>query len=208
MNINGLPISISEYKLIMHRRTAAIYNYFKQSKDMDDRPGYWNDDGSPENPIKKLRETVEEELVRIKVIQGLAIKNGLLEDGSYTAFLRSLNIENERRRNALVARQPIYGPQRHREAAYYYILLGDLDHKLQGLMAREPGHEIPEAAILAYYNAHKDEIGQRTLAEVRLKIIQVLQKQTYDKMISDLCVQAKIEKNIQALQEVTPRSDT
>lgn len=208
MTINGLPVSASEYKLIMQRRTAEIYSYFKQSRDMDDRPGYWNDDGSPETPIRKLREAVESELVRIKVTQGLALKNGLLNDGSYSNFRSNLNKENDRRKNAIAAGQPIYGPRRYREAAYYYILLGDLDHKLQGIVAKDPGHEVSEAAIASYYKDNKAEIGERTLDDVRLKIIQILQKKSYDKMINELCTHAKIETNPAMISEMIPRRDT
>lgn len=207
MTINELPVSSAEYKMVMQRRTAEVYVHFKRTQNRDDGPGYWIDDSAGETPLRKLRELVQEELVRIKIIQGLAQKHGLLKDAGFAAFQENLATENERRKQAVAAKQVIYGPRQYREAAYYYILLGDLDHKLQAIVAKQPGQEVTEAAIAGYYEASKDEVGDKTLADLRSKIVDILQRENYDRYLQGLRASARVEVNAAALATLVPRKD-
>ena len=207
MTINELPVSSAEYKMVMQRRTAEVYVYFKQAQNRDDGPGYWIEDGAGETPLRKLRGLVKEELVRIKIIQGLAQKHGLLKDAGFTAFQENLKAENERRKQAVAANQVIYGPRQYRETAYYYILVGDLDHKLRAIVAKEPGQEVTEADITEYYEANKDRVGDKTLADVRPKIVDILQRKNYDRYLHGLRASARVEVNAAALVTLVPRKD-
>ena len=207
MTINELPVSSAEYQMVMQRRTAEVYVHFKQTQNRDDGPGYWLDDGVAETPLRKLRELVKEELVRIKVIQGLAQKHDLLKDPGFGAFLKNLAGENERRKQAVATHQVVYGPRQYRETAYYYILLGDLDHKLQAIVAREPGQAVTETDITEYYEANKGRVGDKTLADLRPKIVDILQRKNYDRYLLGLRASARVEVDAGALATLIPRVD-
>jgi hypothetical protein len=207
MTINQLPVLPAEYRMVMQRRTAEVHVHFKQIQNRDDGPGYWLDEGAGGTPLQKLRELVEEELVRIKVIQGLAQKHGLLKDAGYDAFLEKLAGENARRKQAVAAKQVIYGPRQYREAAYFYIMLGDLNHKLQSIVAKEPGQAVSDADVTKYYEASKDRVGEKTLADLKPKIVDILQHENYERYLQGLCASARVEADAAALATLVPRID-
>lgn len=208
MTINDLPVSVAEYRLVMQSRTAEVSAFFKQTQNRDDGPGYWRDDGAAQSPIRKLRELVQAELVRIKVVQGLALKNGLITDASYAAFMQNLRAENLRRKKAVAANQVIYGPRQYREPIYFAIVLGEIDHRLRGILAKEPAHAVSEADIARCYEAGRDKLGDKTLADVRDKIVDLLQRENYDRYLAGLRASAKVEVNPEAVAALVPRVDS
>ena len=207
MTINGLPVSAAEYRLVMQSRTAEVSAYFKRTQNRDDGPGYWRDDGAAESPLRKLRALVQEELVRIKVLQGLALKNGVISDASYAAFIQKLNAENLRRKKAVAANQVIYGPRQYREAIYHAIVLGEIDHRLRTITAKDPALAVSEADIARCYETERSKLADKTLADVRDKIADVLQRENYDRFIQGLRASAHVEVNQEAVAVLVPRVD-
>lgn len=208
MAINALPVSVAEYRLVMRSRTAEVSAFFKQTQNRDDGPGYWRDDGAAESPIRKLRELVQTELVRIKVIQGLALKHGLITDASYAAFTQSLRAENLRRKKAVAANQVIYGPRQYREPIYFAIVLGEIDHRLRGILAKDPALAVSENDIVRCYEADRDKLGEKTLADVRGKIVDLLHRENYDRYLAGLRASAEVEVNAAQIAPLVPRVDS
>ncbi|MWV43965.1 hypothetical protein GRF59_09995 [Paenibacillus sp. HJL G12] len=60
-----------------------------------------------------------EQAVEAKVAQEAAVQFGIIQDSSFSAFLKELKVENERRTAALNNNEPLYGPQQYTEKTYY-----------------------------------------------------------------------------------------
>ena len=205
--INNEKVPAAEYRLIMERKTADVFSYFKEHKDLDDHVGYWSESSGPEGPLARLRQVVLEELIRIKVHQSLAKEKGLIKETSFANFKEEFERENVRRAAAKSAGQVIYGPSQYRIGTYYYILFGDLAYKLKQAIAKELEPEIPESEIKSYYEANKDSLGGKSLDDMRRKILVFLSTKAAEKKLDALCASAKVEVNEPLLRPLVPRSD-
>jgi hypothetical protein len=207
MTVNGEAVSKAEYSLVMQNRVPETFNYFYAKSGMEDRVGYWKDDGQPENPIRKLRALTIDELKRLKTVQWLAKKKGLIEDTSYRAFQERLTKENARRREALANNQVIYGPKQYREERYYYFQQKDLEQALQEALQKEPEFAISDAEIEKFYSDKKGIIGDKPLAEIRHRIVAELQNQKFQTFIADQTNQAQVKIHQDVLAGIAPRHD-
>ncbi|MFA6288347.1 MAG: hypothetical protein WC661_13260 [Opitutaceae bacterium] len=204
MTIGDEPVSAREYRLVMERQVAGVYGYFKQTQNLDDHAGYWIETTGENGPLARLRQVVRDELVRIKVHQAVAKKRGLADKTTYADFQRDFVAENARRKDEHARGGVIYGPPQYREAAYYYIRLGDLVYKLQESLATELEPGITEAAIAAFHEKNK---GEKPLDEVRLKIRALLATQEAGRQLRALCATARVETDPAALRPLVPRVD-
>jgi hypothetical protein len=205
--INNEAVTAAEYRLVMERKTAEVFGYMKQRYDLDDHPGYWSESTGPEGPLAKLREVVLEELVRIKVCQGLAKEKGLVRETSFAAFQEEFQRENARRSEAKRQGQVVYGPAQYRMAAYYYIRFGDLIYKLTQALAKEGEAQIPEAEIVKFYQENKASYDNKPLAEVRQRILEVLSLKEARKQLKALYASASVKVNEKPLRGLVPRVD-
>lgn len=205
--INNEPVEAGEYRLIMERKTSEVFTYMKQHHDLDDHFGYWSESSGPEGPLAKLREMVLNELVRIKVYQGLAKEKGLLQETTFTNFKAQFERENARRREATRLGQVIYGPSQYRMVSYYYILFGDLDYKLKEALAKELEPKIPEADIGRFYEENKPAFANRSLADAKPRIVTLLGKKEAEKQLAALCLAAKAKVDEPSLRAIVPRVD-
>jgi len=205
--INSEPVSAGEYRLIMERKTAEVFSFMKQHRDLDDHPGYWRENTGPDGPLAKLRELVRAELVRIKVYQGLAKEKGLVKETSFAGFQAEFERENARRGAAKSAGQVIYGPAQYRMGTYYYILLGDLAYKLKQALAKELESKISDSEIEKYYEANKASFGDKSLEDMRKGILTLLSTRAAEKELEALCVSAKVTMNEPLLRPLVPRLD-
>lgn len=208
MTVNGEPVSADEYTLIMHGRVAEVFSYFFEKSGMEDRLGYWKDDGQPENPIRKLQGMVTEELRRLKTVQHLAKKKGLVQDISYAAFKDRLAKENARRREALASNQVIYGPQQHREPRYYYFQQKDLEQALLESLSKGPELAVSSEEIEKFHAEHKEALGETLAEDKRFQIISELQKRKFQALIDDLVAKADVRIQSEILKGIAPRHDT
>jgi len=208
MTINGEPVSASEYLLIMERQKASVYLFFKEHQNLDDRPGFWSEEMGPDGPLAKLRNATLEELIRVKVNQGLAKQKGLIQDVTYAAFRADFTSENARRVKALSAGDVVYGPRQYREATYYYKRFGDLVYQLTHAIGKEQDQKTRNKAIEQYYEDNKDSLGSTPLDDVmREKILTVLEERDYGQLMRSLYASAKVEINEPLLKPLVPRSD-
>ncbi len=207
ITVNGEPVSKREYRLVMDRQKASVFAFFKEHHDLDDHPGYWSEDATPPSPLARLRQVVLDELVQIKVQQGLAKQKGLVKDITYAAFTAELARENERRAVAVAGKQIIYGPRQYPESAFYYIRFKELSFQLKQALGREVSATIGEPEIAAFYEENKGLFEEKPLANFRPNIIKALQARAADRMIKALCASAAVEINEASLRDLVPRSD-
>lgn len=205
--INREEVSASEYKLVMDRKTALVFNYFRTEHNLDDHRGYWSEGTGPEGPLAKLREMTLEELVRIKACQFLAKEKGLIQKTSFADFKVEYDRENARRAAAKEAGEVIYGPVQYRMPAYYYIRFGDLLFKLRKKVAKECESKITKAAIDDFFEENKPAFKEKSLEEVRDRIVEALSLKEADKVLDSLCESAVAEVKTPLLKGLVPRAD-
>jgi hypothetical protein len=124
--VDGEPISARLFERRLMRNRAAAYRYFGQKYGVSDSADFWTTPHDGETPLEWLKQRTLDECVRIVIEQTLARKHGVLSDVSYSAFLQALERENERRRRALAAGEPIYGPQQYGEDEYFNYLFANM----------------------------------------------------------------------------------
>ena len=202
--INNQPVTAGEYRLIMLREASGVFSQLKAMRDLDDHFGYWKDGGEP---LAKLRETVRDELVRIKVRQELARKRGLVQDIDFETFVTEYAAENARRKEAVARGEAIYGPISFSPAASYYARFGDLSFRLTDLLTREAEPTITDEQVEKIYRDRREEFGDKKLEDVRTPIRAYLAKTRAEEQIQQLCAAAKVEMDPVALQGLVPRLD-
>lgn len=208
MTVDGEPVTAPEYRLVMEGKTAEVFNYFYGKDGREDRPGYWQDDGQAENPIRRLRTVVTDEMRRIKTVQRVAKEKGVLTDISFAAFQAELTRENERRRVAVEKNQVIYGPKQYKPYRYYFFRLQDHEQAAFEAFIKDPGNAAQEKAIADFYAANASHFEGRPLSEMRDQIARILQRKTFDAMIVAQVEKAKVEINAEALNAIVPRIDS
>lgn len=207
LTINGEPVSANEYTLVMHRKTALVTSHFKQTRDLDDHPGYWSPASGPDGPLAKLRELTLAELVRIKVYQVEARARGLMKNIDFASFRSAFEKENARRLAAKARNEVIYGPPQYRRDAYYFVLFGDVSYKLEHAIAKELEPTITDAEISAFLAAHEEGFKELSTEEARLRITESLSLLAAQKKLGDLRASAVTELRPEPLARLRPRSD-
>lgn len=205
--INGEPVSASEYRLVMDRKSAEVYTYFKQTRNLDDHLGYWSEDSGPDGPLAKLRQIVRDELTRIKVCQGLAKSRGLLADTTFTAFQSKFERENARRLAAKSAGEVVYGPTQYRMPMYYYVQFGNLIHELTRTLAIELEPALGEDEIMALYREKEAEFQSLTWEESRKAIVRFLSRQKAEAQLKEMQSSAVVTFEEPLLRDLVPRLD-
>lgn len=205
--IDGEPVTAAEYRVVMSRRIAAVYAFFKEHHDRDDHPGFWSEHATAPAPLAHLRTLVREELTRIKVQQVLAKRKGLVVDVSFAGFQRDFERENARRRSARDGGELVYGPRRYGEADFYYVRFKELAYQLKRTLAREAAPTIGDADIVAYYETRRDMFGGKPWTEFRESIAKALQERAAEQVVAAAVAAAEVEFNELALRTLVPRVD-
>jgi len=191
--INGEPISVREFERRVLRNRAAAATYFAQKHQAQDSAEFWTTSFDGEVPSQWVRKKALEECVKIKIEQILARDKGLLQDIGYAAFLQKLDRENERRRKALAAGEPIYGPQQYGEDEFFTYVHNNM---LIELKRRLGQHELlpTEEELQVRYQADKDKLYDRGY-RIRIWEIEVsyLQREGEPKPLTREAAKAKIE---------------
>jgi hypothetical protein len=91
------------------------------------------------------------------VEQTLAKANGVIADISYSSFLESLAAENERRKKALSASEPIYGPKQYGEDTYFVYRFSNMVIELKRRLGRSELRPTEEQ-LREHYESVKDTL--------------------------------------------------
>jgi hypothetical protein len=154
-HIDGEPVTVREYAQALLRKRADVYAYFKAAHNADDHPDFWTTDYGGEVPLNKIKADALDELAAIKVQQKMAKEKGIVQDISYTGFLKELKAENARRRAALKKNQVIYGPQQYDETGYFDLVFENMKAELKRRLQDEMVFR--EEEVEAYYREHADQ---------------------------------------------------
>lgn len=204
--IDNLTVSAEEYRLIMYRQVAGVYSYFAATAGLEDSVDFWRKkEGSC--PIDLLRSRTLEELRRIKALQAFAGEKGLPFAADFDHCRKAWQKENERRRRAAAGKQPIYGPKQYSFEIYYFICLDDLIYRLKEALAKEAGSRASEAAVLEYWETNREQLGGKSLEELRSRIVILLQERDAEKVLQQRVDAAHMEVNEAAIALILPRDE-
>jgi hypothetical protein len=151
--VNGEPVSIGEYRYELAKNytavlTKAVSAGGRQGKRFWDEkiPGAGNI-----TPLEMLKTAAVESSARRKITMLWACEYGLAGDISWRGFLEKFNGENLRRRNALSAGDPVYGPEQFTQKIYYDLVLGETGYELK--KALEAKFEFDEGELMRLYES-------------------------------------------------------
>lgn len=170
MTINGEPVDLREYQLILKRHRSEVYNDFYLKYGAADSPTFWTTAYDGETPLDRLKQVALADLTSIKLQQLFAQQHHVVvaltpqgpfitADPSYTIFLDNLRRENDRRQAALQKGEPVYGPTQFDEDTFYRYFFSKMVEQLQQQLSE--GEWAPSAATLSAFYAERKETGYR-----------------------------------------------
>lgn len=153
--VNGESIGEKEFLRQLNLERAVTVNYFKQKYNAEVKGDFWTRDFGGEVPVQYAKERTLKECISIKVQQALAKEQGLIEDITYTAFLKKLAEENKTRKEAVKNHQVIYGPEQYDENGYFSHLFSNLVIRLKEKLL-DSEFKPSDAELREYYEKVKD----------------------------------------------------
>lgn len=170
MTLNGEPVDLREYRLILNRHRGEVYNDFYLKYGAVDSAAFWTTAYEGKTPLDELKQVTLQDLTSIKVQQLLAQQYHvrvaltpqgpfLAADPSYAVFLKNLGAENARRQAAVKNGEPIYGPTQFDEDTFYRYLFSKMVEQLQQQLSE--GDWKPGTATLEALYAERKETAYR-----------------------------------------------
>lgn len=161
VTINGMPVPEDEYKLHLSSSIAITYNYFHHKYGAKDHDDFWTTSYEGEVPLEYVKAKTNEKLIHIKVLQKLAIEEGLIHDFHYDDFLVKWDEDNRRGKATHEAGGIIYGPIKNSIRNYYNYLFSNLVIKLKRKL-NQTRFAASDSTLKSYYETIKGEYFRYT----------------------------------------------
>lgn len=187
--VNGYPISYREYVQELSHHKANVYSYFHEHYKVIDGPDFWTSSYGGEIPIDMAKERALNKAVERKIIQILAYDEGLIEDISYSAFLESLRLENDRRRQYVEENKIIYGPKQYDERLYYLYQQSNMLIDLKELLKNNTFKPTEDELRFLYENLREDRYKE--LDEMKIERVSIVDNQSKGSLNSEVEETAK-----------------
>jgi parvulin-like peptidyl-prolyl isomerase len=158
--VNGEPIAVGQFRQAGLSNRANVLDYFTSKYGVDGSGDFWNTKFEEEVPMSYLKDRTLKGLIRGKIIQILAKEQELINDISYSNFLKELKEENNRRKGAADRGEVIYGPVQYSEHDYEVYVLNNLELKLEEALANTALPE-SEENLIEFYEMKKDELYKK-----------------------------------------------
>lgn len=156
--VNGDPISVDLFRNKLQFESSNTYDYFYKKYGIKDNENFWTTSYQGEIPIEYARKNALNKCIEILVQQKLAQNKGVIEDMDYSAFLKDLKRENNRRKKAVANGEIIYGPVRYSEKDYFDYTFTNMVIKLkEQLQSNE--FSLPEDEIKNIYYQKKSSFN-------------------------------------------------
>lgn len=171
LTVNGEPVIAREFVSRMNAKRAEVYQYFHEKYNAEPGKYFWSTDFNGEKPADIVKKKALDECVKIKVYQVLGKQLGLVQDISYSGYLKALKQENKRRMEVVRNNGVIYGPQQYTEEGYYSVLFTDLVHDIKDLLnERLP---VTEEEIEQYYDRAIKEGLYKKVEKTEIEVIKI-----------------------------------
>lgn len=209
--LNGEIISVPEFRLLMKKNRAMIYNDFYQKYGAEDCTDFWTRSFKEEIPIEILKKKALDECVQIKVQQILAKDYKLVTSICFSNFIENFQQEQQRRKNAYESNQVIFGPIELTELGYYNYIISNMQIRLKNHLAVNQ-FKVSDEQLKKYYlqtrNDHSDKSEKSSVAEIQFNSIarefrSVYIDERYNALIDSLMDHTKIEINQHVYDSIT-----
>ncbi|MEK0314661.1 peptidylprolyl isomerase [Cohnella sp. 56] len=154
--VNGEPLQVGELRLMMSRTRSALAARFQEQAGADGDVFSRREVGG-EQPLEVWKQAALKALVRAKVEQLAAVREGVLDAAGYSVFLDRLAAENRERAAAFAHGKVVYGPTSFTEDTYFDYVLTNADERLKEKLA-SGSLAVSEREVRAYYEARKAEL--------------------------------------------------
>ncbi|SCW86013.1 PPIC-type PPIASE domain-containing protein [Paenibacillus tianmuensis] len=155
LTINGEPVVMGEFEMVLKDRVAEVYGYFHETYGAQDRTEFWTTSFNGEIPLEMAKKKTLEKLKIIKTEQLLAKQYGLTDDVSYRSFKERLTEENRSRAEAMKKGQPVFGPREYSEIAYFNHVHDKIKRQLLDYVANHEAQAANEALHATYENMRR-----------------------------------------------------
>lgn len=158
--VNGEHVMISEFMLLAQKERSEVIRFYLNTYDCEFNNTFWSKPFDGISPSDMLKEKTLDTLVKIKIQQICARNVGIMNDISYSGFIKALEIENKRRLEAMRSNKVIYGPVQYSEEVYYSYTFTNIVNKLKSILA-EKIFIISDDTLKNIYEADKNSLYQR-----------------------------------------------
>jgi len=144
------PVFIGELRFEIAKNYSAILSRAVTAGGIQGKD-FWETEikSIGQTPLEMLKTAALQSSVRRKIIMIWARDAGFAGNISWAAFLESFENENLRRRAALDAGDPVYGPEQFSQRVFYDLVLSETEHKLKEVL--QPGFVFDEKLLLHLY---------------------------------------------------------
>lgn len=191
--VNGDQISVREFKNALINLRTDIFTYFNQKYGAEISNDFWTRTFNGEVPIELVKRKALDNCIKVRIQYALAKREGILQDTSYSSFLRSLDEENNRRKAAIEKKQVIYGPVQYSESNYFAYTLSNLTSKLINKLD-EKELKAEESELKLFYEKNKERYTQ-PYSEVKDNVKLMHANAKFEELLIKLAKEAKIEIN-------------
>ncbi|MEX0325030.1 MAG: hypothetical protein AB3N33_02960 [Puniceicoccaceae bacterium] len=130
--LGGQPVFEDEYRFHEERVKTNVASRIMRLHGVDMSPDFWTTEVDGVTPGETLKNEALRSIARFRVVQTLAVEQGLLEAVmSYRDMITAFHEENLRRKEMKEAGEIFYGPVQFRKDVYISVRLEQLTRALQ-----------------------------------------------------------------------------
>ncbi|MED5019198.1 peptidyl-prolyl cis-trans isomerase [Paenibacillus chibensis] len=159
LTVDGEPVSLREFEAAMLRERLATIRLFQTKYGAVYDQGFWNRSYGGKTPLETLRQTALEQMIRLKVQQIAAMREGVIQNISYDRTLQKRGKENQEREAAVRSGKVIYGPVQYGEEEYFQYTFSNMLTSLKKHLAASKLALSPEEISL-FYDENKESLYQ------------------------------------------------
>lgn len=108
--VNGEEVDADEYQFMLDRQRASVYGYYYKKYGVADSNQFWITPIHGEVPLTKAKQQATEEVLKARVLRGMAKRLGIISNSSFASFIKSMVEENNKRDAAYRKGEVVYGP--------------------------------------------------------------------------------------------------
>lgn len=205
--VNGDALPVREYELFLAQDRAETFAYFQQHYGASDSAHFWTTGYGGQTPTAYIERTALNDATNALVQQVLATKYGIVSGFTYAGFLTAWQEQNASRAAAVAANQVVYGPTHYSESDYFTYVSQQMSELLQTKLTAEGVIKATDAALDAYFLAHKAQFtgtaaGPVSFAQVKSVVQQYYVRDEYTALVARRTQQATVHVNQSVLAAI------